>query len=119
MTEYDQYNDAVEEDLAISNEAIQEDVSTLLRSKLGNEEWNPAKVDTWTDDIASSILKELAEMKKPFKYIVNCVIMQRTGAPLSVGFISLWDNTKDGMVHVPFETETVLCTVTVYFLKLD
>lgn len=119
MGDFDQFNDGVEENLAINNEAIQDDVAALLRAKLGGEEWSPVKVDLWTDDIISSILKDLAEMKRPFKYVVNCVIMQRTGAPLSVGFISLWDNTKDGMVHVPFENETITCTTTVYFVKID
>lgn len=112
-------DDGVEETVALSSEVIQEDVSTLLRNKLGPEEWNPVKVDGWMNDLITTVLKELADLKKPFKYVVNCVIMQKTGAALSTGFISLWDNTKDGMVHVPFENDTMHCLVTVYFVKLD
>ncbi|CCW61832.1 unnamed protein product [Phytomonas sp. EM1] len=118
MAEYEM-DDLGDENLTISNEGIQEDVSTLLRSKLGNEEWSSVKVDIWVEDIIGAILKELAELKKPFKYVVNCTIMQRTGAAIASGFASLWDNTKDGVVHVPFENDSLVCTVTVYFLKLN
>lgn len=118
MADYDG-EDMGEENLAISNEAIQDDVAALLRNKLGNEEWSTVKVDGWSNDITSTVLKELADLKKPFKYVVNCTIMQRTGAALSTGFISLWDNAKDGIVHVPYENEAIICLVTVYFMKLD
>ncbi|CCW66778.1 unnamed protein product [Phytomonas sp. Hart1] len=118
MAEYE-IDDLIDENLTISNEGIQEDVFTLLRNKLGNEDWSALKVDTWVEDIIGGILKELAEHKNPFKYVVNCTIMQRTGAAMASGFASLWDNTKDGIVHVPFENDSLICTVTVYFLKLN
>ncbi|EPY34172.1 dynein light chain Tctex-type 1 [Strigomonas culicis] len=118
MADYE-HDEGLEDNGAFSSEAVHEDVLGVLRSKLGAEEWNAAKVDTWVDDLIGTILKQLAELKKPFKYIVNCTIMQRTGAAVATGFISLWDNAKDGMVHVPFETDTIHCLVTVYFLKVD
>lgn len=118
MAEYEG-EDNLEQNGALSSDSIQEDVTTVLRNKLGNEVWNPTKVDGWIDDIVGTILKELAELKRPFKYVVMCVVMQRTGAALSTGFISLWDNTKDGMVHVPYENDSLYCLTTVYFLKND
>ncbi|KAF8292991.1 putative dynein light chain Tctex-type [Trypanosoma cruzi] len=107
------------EDAAINSDMIQEEVSGLLRGKFAQESWNPRKVDVWVDDVVENVLKNLADLKKPFKYVVNCVVMQRTGAGISTGFISLWDNTLDGVVHVPFENDTLHCFVTVFFLKLD
>ncbi|EAN84776.1 putative dynein light chain Tctex-type [Trypanosoma cruzi] len=107
------------EDAAINSDMIQEEVSGLLRGKFAQETWNPRKVDVWVDDVVENVLKNLADLKKPFKYVVNCVVMQRTGAGISTGFISLWDNTLDGVVHVPFENDTLHCFVTVFFLKLD
>ncbi|GET86968.1 outer arm dynein-like protein [Leishmania tarentolae] len=118
MADYEP-EETLEQNSTLSSESVQEDISSLLKTKLAGEQWNPAKVDGWVEDIVNSILAELAELKKPYKYIVTCVFMQRTGAPLSVGFISLWDNTKDGMVHVPFENDSFHCLVTVYFLKND
>ncbi|RNF04946.1 outer arm dynein [Trypanosoma conorhini] len=109
----------IHEDAAINSDTIQEEVSTLLRGKFAQETWSTRKVDGWVDDVVEGVLKNLADLKKPFKYIVNCVVMQRTGAGISTGFISLWDNTLDGVVHVPYENETLHCFVTVFFLKLD
>ncbi|KPI89673.1 outer arm dynein-like protein [Leptomonas seymouri] len=118
MADYEA-EDTLEQNTTLSSDSIQEDVSSLLHNKLANEQWNPMKVDGWIEDVVTSILKELADLKKPYKFIVTCVFMQRTGAALSNGFISLWDNTKDGMVHVPFENDSLHCLVTVYFLKND
>ncbi|CBH17300.1 dynein light chain Tctex-type, putative [Trypanosoma equiperdum] len=107
------------EDVTVNSDVIQEEVATLLRMKFGQEVWNPRKVDSWVDDVVDSVLKNLTDLKKPFKFVVSCVIMQRTGAAISTGFISLWDNTFDGVVHVPYENETLHCFVTVFFVKLD
>lgn len=118
MADFDQ-DDALDDNAALSSDVIQEEVVNLVRNKLANEEWTPSKVDAWTEDIISSAMKVLGDMKRPYKFIVTCTIMQKTGASMSTGFISLWDNAKDGMVHVPFENETLHCLATVYFLKID
>eukprot|EP00796_Vickermania_ingenoplastis_P004250 gene4250-3072_t len=118
MADFDQ-DDALDDNAALSSDVIQDEVVNLVRGKLSNEEWNPAKVDGWTEEIITSIMKVLGDMKRPYKYIVTCTVMQKTGASLSTGFISLWDNAKDGMVHVPYENDTLHVLVTVYFLKID
>lgn len=116
----DRNDDALlDENVTLSGDLIQDDVVSLLQSKFAGEEWNPIKVDGWVNDIIGTVLKQLAELKQPFKYVVHCVIMQKTGAPLSTGFISLWDNTKDGVVHVPYENDMLHCLLTVFFVKLN
>ncbi|EPY39832.1 dynein light chain Tctex-type 1 [Angomonas deanei] len=114
MADYDR-EETLDDDTTFSSEAIHEDIVNTLKTKLGEEEFNTTKVDAWTEDVICTVLKDLSELKKPFKYIVNCVISQKTGAAISTGFISLWDNAKDGMVHVPFENHSLHCLVTVYF----
>ncbi|KAH9600210.1 Tctex-1 [Trypanosoma melophagium] len=114
-----EHHEETHEDVAINSDMIQEEVTGVLRHKFAQESWNPRKVDAWVDDVIEVVLRNLAELRKPFKYIVNCVVMQRTGAGISTGFISLWDNTLDGVVHVPFENDSLHCLVTVFFLKLD
>lgn len=118
MADFDQ-EDALDENAALSSDIIQDEVVTLVRSKLGNEEWSPSKVDVWTEELITSIMKVLGDLKRPYKFVVTCTIMQKTGASLTTGFIGLWDNAKDGIVHVPFENETLHVLVTVYFLKID
>ena len=107
------------EELSINSDKITEDMSNVIKAKLGQEKWHSKKVDGWIKDIIEIGLKSLSEMKKPFKFVITCIIMQKNGAGLSTGFIGLWDNTRDGMVICPFENETIHCIATVYFLKLD
>jgi len=40
------------------------------------------KVNRWTADIVDHVLTELTKLGKPFKYIVQAVIMQKNGAGL-------------------------------------
>lgn len=107
------------EELSINSDKITEDMSNIVKAKLAQEKWHPKKVDGWIKDIVEVGLKALSEMKKPFKFVITCMVMQKNGGGLSTGFIGLWDNTRDGMVNVPFENETMHCITTVYFLKLD
>lgn len=107
------------DEISINSDKITEDINNTVKQKLGQEKWQPKKVDAWTKDIIDSTLKSLAEMKKPFKYVVTCIIMQRNGAGLSSSFSSLWDNMRDGVFTVPFENEYLHCITTVYWLKLD
>jgi dynein light chain Tctex-type 1 len=107
------------EELSINSEKISDDITGIVKGKLAVEKWNGKKVDLWVKDIIEISLKYLSEMKKPFKFVVTCVIMQRNGGGLSTGFIGLWDNTKDGVVNVPWDNETMHVITTVYFLKLD
>eukprot|EP00667_Euglena_gracilis_P002777 EG_transcript_2783 len=90
-----------------------------LKATLNNMAWNSKKVEPWTNGIIEHCLKRLAEMKKPFKYIVTAVLMQKTGAGLHSAFTAYWDNSADGICSVPYENETIHCITTVYGLKLD
>ena len=68
-----------------------------MKTTLNSVQWNAKKVDGWTSNIVEHCLKRLAEMKKPFKYIVTAIVMQKTGAGLHSAFTAYWDNSADGM----------------------
>eukprot|EP00744_Colponema_vietnamica_P010524 GILI01014872.1.p1 GENE.GILI01014872.1~~GILI01014872.1.p1 ORF type:complete len:116 (-),score=18.77 GILI01014872.1:80-427(-) len=108
------------EDLKIPSEKIAEELETIIRARLDKESWNPKKVDGWTKDVVDSVLKMLAEMKKPYKYVVTCVFMQKNGAGLYSTAGAIWNETTDGRVNffLP-DHETVLCNTTVYWAKID
>ena len=108
------------EELTINGEKITEDVNNTVRQKLGTEKWHPKKVDGWTKDIIDATLKSLAEMKKPFKFVVTCIIMQRNGAGLSSAFTGFWNGDRDGMCSVPYnDNDNLHCITTVYWIKID
>jgi dynein light chain Tctex-type 1 len=108
------------EDIKIPSEKISEEVELLVKQKLQNEKWSPKKVDSWTKDLIESILKMLAEMKKPYKYVVSCIIMQKNGAGLYSTAGSIWNETTDGRVnYIMADHEWLVCNTTVYWAKID
>jgi dynein light chain Tctex-type 1 len=113
------FEDEQHEEISINTDKVTEDINSTVRQKLAQEKWVPKKVDGWSKDIIDSTLKSLAEMKKPFKFVVTCIVMQRTGAGLASSFSALWDNMRDGAFAVPFENEHLHCITTVYWVKLD
>merc|ERR1719188_543839 len=63
-----------------------------LKDKLYDEE----QVPHWINFICESLVTKLNDTKKPFKYIVTCVIMQRNGGGLHSALSCHWDSANDG-----------------------
>ena len=108
-----------QEEVAINTDKINEGITNLINQKLGTEKWQPKKVDGWTKDLIESTLKLLAETKKPFKYIVTCIIMQKTGGGLSSSYSALWDTSRDGASGVQFDNGNLYCVISLFWVKLD
>uniref|UniRef100_A0A8C1UBF6 Dynein light chain Tctex-type 3 n=1 Tax=Cyprinus carpio TaxID=7962 RepID=A0A8C1UBF6_CYPCA len=53
------------------------------------------KVNQWTASIVEHTLTQLVKQGKPFKYIVNCAVMQKSGAGLHTANSCYWDTTTD------------------------
>jgi dynein light chain Tctex-type 1 len=108
-----------QEEVSINVEKITEEINNLMKQKLQAEKWVPKKVDGWTKDLIESTLKLLAETKKPFKYIVTCAIMQRTGGGLTSSYSALWDSSRDGAFAFDFDNDHLQCIISLYWVKLD
>ena len=117
----DHYEDEANEEISIDASKVQEDIDKFVQNKLITDavRWNPKKVDGWTKDIIEFTLKSLAELKKPYKFIVTATIMQKTGGGLSAAFSAVWDNSRDGTFSMKNENDTLMCITTVYWVKID
>jgi dynein light chain Tctex-type 1 len=113
------YEGEQQEDVSINPDKITEEINTLMKQKLLTEKWLPKKVDGWTKDLIESTLKMLSEMKKPFKFVVTCVIMQKTGGGLSGAYCSRWDALRDGAAFVEYDNEHLQCVISLFWVKLD
>jgi dynein light chain Tctex-type 1 len=60
----------------------------------------------------------LQALARPFKYVITCVIMQKTGAGLNTTASMFWDTAKDGHCKVPWQNATMNCLVTIYGLSV-
>jgi len=100
-----------------------EDVEAIVRQAivgvLNQNQYNSKKVNEWTNSIVQNCLKELQAMARPFKYIITCVIMQKTGAGLNTTASMFWDTAKDGHCKVPWQNSTMHCLVTIYGLSVN
>lgn len=101
---------------------VVDEVSTIIKeaveNAIGGGSYQPTKVAQWTSNIVEQCLNDLTALKKPFKYIVTCVIMQKTGAGLHTASSCFWDNTTDGSCTVRWENKTMYCIVSVFGLAM-
>jgi dynein light chain Tctex-type 1 len=77
------------------------------------------KVNEWTNAVVTSCLKQLPALARPFKYVITCTIMQKTGAGLECYASMHWDAAKDGNCKVSWENQTMHCLVTFYGVSVN
>ncbi|RYH20111.1 hypothetical protein EON65_24575 [archaeon] len=102
-----------------STEDVEGIVRLAIQNSLNDASYNSKKVNEWTNNIVTNCLKDLQGLGRPFKYIITCMIMQKTGAGLNTTTSMFWDTAKDGYCKVPWQNNTMTCTVTVYGLSVN
>ena len=90
-----------------------------IHNCLNEHSYNAKKVNEWTNAVVTNCLKELQSLARPFKYIITCIIMQKTGAGVNTSTSMHWDVTKDGLCKVSWQNSTMHCIVTVYGLSVN
>jgi dynein light chain Tctex-type 1 len=99
-----------------------DDVSTCIKESLDNvlqsKQYEENRVGQWTNECMEHCLKRLTAMNKPYKYVVTCLIMQKTGAGLHTAASCFWDNSTDGSRTVKWESKTMYCICSVFGLAL-
>lgn len=97
---------------------VAQDVETLVKETiteiLKQDAYNPDQVSQWTEHIVEEVLKKLTIRKRPYKYLVSCVIMQKNGAGLHTACSCYWDATTDGVAAVRWENRSMYCITTVF-----
>ena len=95
--------DEIDEDAGWPAEEIDQVVTDACTSILEPEpHWNEAKVPLLIDEICTRIIKELVDKKLPYKFIVNCMLIQKTDKPLMNSCSVTWENNNDGICNVIF-----------------
>eukprot|EP01083_Nonionella_stella_P078564 215075_1 len=116
-----------EEELAFNDEEVHKIVWQILDSQLSEGDYNDQRSSDWSDKICENTIKQLSLLNKPFKYIVNCVLMQKNGAGLNASTSCFWDTGNDGVVTIQWPkanaktiiNPTVMAIVTVFAMKLS
>jgi dynein light chain Tctex-type 1 len=91
-----------------------------IEAHLLDTPFDDRRVGTWVNAICEDVVAGLAELAKPFKFVVSCVIMQNIGAGMHSAHASYCDGINDGVVTVKWPTDknkdqtALYCVVTVF-----
>lgn len=104
------------------NQFVVDDVSKIINdtieATIGGSMYQQDKVNTWSAAVSEQCLNALSKLKKAFKYVVTCSIMQKTGAGLHTASSCYWDSATDGTCTVRWENKTMYCIVSVFGLAI-
>lgn len=104
------------------NQFVVDDVSKIINDTIegtiGGSAYSQEKVNQWSANVSEQCLNALSKLKKPFKYVVTCSIMQKTGAGLHTASSCFWDSATDGTCTVRWENKTMYCIVSVFGLAI-
>ncbi|CAH8635328.1 unnamed protein product [Heterobilharzia americana] len=93
-------------------------INKCVQSVIGSNSFSNEAAKDWARNIVERCRGELIDLGKPFKYIVNCTIVQKS----AFGFYSTtscyWDDAKDGECTVKWENKNIHCIVTAYGLSI-
>ena len=91
---------------------------------MGPRTYDEKQVPNWINEVNEAVLEKLITAQKPFKYLVNCMIMQRKGANVVASNSMYWDTGLDSASTVIWPREkankaeqsknTIQCLVSIY-----
>nr|XP_020445390.1 dynein light chain Tctex-type 1 isoform X2 [Monopterus albus] len=93
-------------------------VEESVEATIGRNTYQHNRVNQWSTSVVEQCLGQLGKLGKPFKYIVNCIIMQKNGAGLQTASACFWDNSTDGSCAVRWENKSMYCIVNVFGLAI-
>ncbi|XP_005999557.1 dynein light chain Tctex-type 3 [Latimeria chalumnae] len=106
------------EEFLFNAEEASDMVKECIEGVIGRVDYNHNQVNQWTAGIVEQSLTQLVKLGKPLKYIVNCAVMQKSGAGLHTANSCFWDTTTDGSCTVRWENRTMYCIVSVFAVAI-
>ena len=107
----------------LTEELDVEDLEAIAKQSLSAvladlKEWDD-KANSTTSAIIDHALKSLAQLNRPYKYVVTVVLQQRNGAGMHAAASARWDSKKDLTVKVPWESSCCQALVTVFAVAIN
>jgi len=79
-------------------EKIQQNLDEVLTGKLFDDK----KSQQLLNEVEERMMETLNTFKKPFKYVINCMLSQRVGAGFTNCTSAYYDRSVDGVYHFYF-----------------
>jgi dynein light chain Tctex-type 1 len=97
---------------ALGDQAL-EIVNSCVNKVLKDQGYSATKCSEWIDTINNDALDQLRALSPNFKYIVNCLIVQKIGAGIHYESVAHWDEKTDASFTLRFESDSMLCLCTI------
>ena len=108
---------------AIDVMEVQQTIEKEIQGILQDHKFDAKKVQVWCQQIVKAVLKKLVENNKQqefqYKYVVNAVILERTGAGLHSTSSCLWDKASDTSASAQWSNESMYCVCSVWALRCN
>ena len=86
-----------DDDMTWPSEEINSCVMQACEQVLESVMWDESKVPFWINEICEKTMQSLLTHNFPFKFIVTCMLLQKTERPLYGCFSMHWENNIDGI----------------------
>jgi hypothetical protein len=115
------------DEILLPNDELEKIIQETVEAELGSKVYEEKEVPHWINRINEILIEKLAQQQKPYKYLVNTMVMQRKGANVVVAQSNIWDTGLDSHFTLawPKETanksekskQTIQCMVSVYAMS--
>ena len=115
----------MDEDQTFPQEEVQRCMQEACESVLETAQWEEEKVPGWINEVIEKAMKSLSELKTAYKFIVTCMMVQKTDKALFSCASTNWENSTDGIesfVYPPTRNKeaagkTIQCLITCCAMK--
>lgn len=90
----------------------------VVENTLQKRVYNTKEVQNWVNLVSDNVIKSLTDFNKNFKYMVTCIIMQKSDAGLNVASTCYWNSQVDGYCTIKWENQSMFCIVNVFAVGL-
>ncbi|RWS26594.1 hypothetical protein B4U80_08047 [Leptotrombidium deliense] len=104
--------------VTLNTDDLQKYAKEAIEGVLGSNSYQHTKVNQWSNAVSEQLIAQLTKTSKAFKYIVTCVIVQKTGAGVNTSTSCFWDSTTDTSCIVRWENKSLHCIVQVFALAI-
>ncbi|GMH66839.1 hypothetical protein TrLO_g12765 [Triparma laevis f. longispina] len=87
------------EELIFNEEQVKPILQNVVDEVLNKQPYDEDQVQQWVDTICDKCMKQMADLQKPYKYVVTCQIMQASGAGLHSSVSCYWNQEEDNLVQ--------------------
>eukprot|EP01094_Clydonella_sp_ATCC50884_P017443 TRINITY_DN3045_c0_g1_i1.p1 TRINITY_DN3045_c0_g1~~TRINITY_DN3045_c0_g1_i1.p1 ORF type:complete len:121 (-),score=36.26 TRINITY_DN3045_c0_g1_i1:238-600(-) len=99
---------------------VVEDVAAIVKQvvdqNLRKEKYDQGRIPLLCQNVLQATMEELYNLNRPYKYIVNCTLLQKSDVSSGLHSQSscLWDTTTDGSYTLRWENRSLHCILTVF-----